>query len=464
MRGILAIAGSVAALAASAITAPDSALAANVRTIEGYTAGGELDWDMSEIFQGAYCSAASGNTCKPVEYLSGTPLVGEFSGLTALTLALWVAPSPTTVVGFSQGALIATEWLRRNEGSWGAPAAEDLTFVLVANPLRKYGGVRPIYDIDDPTPDSRYGILDIAIEYDGVADLPDNLFNILAIANALAGAQHVHIYGYSEVGLENTEKLVWQEGNTTYVLIRNENIPLLQPLRDLGLGTLADLINDPLKSIIDSGYDRNYSGLVDPSDHALALQQFSSLDAGPSTAAAQIADQPSAAVAASPQQAEANLPDAAGAASPETPESSEPTAAEPTDAELTAEDTATADPTAVDPTAEDSTAFDSTATTATETDDQAAITAADEQSVDGETEISTADVDAFVDIESDIESEENDTAANAERSGNGVDAGSEATSDSDEAGSSRGGEADGQDNASGAPSGESNATSGSSDE
>ncbi|MGB1222692.1 MAG: PE-PPE domain-containing protein, partial [Mycobacterium sp.] len=386
MRGVLAIAGSVAVMAASAIAAPQAALAANVRTIEGYTAGGKLDWDTREIFQGAYCSADSGNTCKTVEYLSGAPLVGEFSGLTALTVALWVAPSPTTVVGFSQGSVIATEWIRGNEGRWGAPAAEDLSFVLVANPLRKYGGVRPIYDIDDPTPDSRYGILDIAVEYDGVADLPDNLFNVLAFANALAGAQHVHIYGYSEVDLENAEKLVWQEGNTTYVLIRNENIPLLQPLRDLGLGTLADLINDPLKAIIDAGYDRNYSGLVDPSDHAEALQQFSSLEDGP-VAAATVADDPSSAVVESPQRAEPNLPDAAG--SSQTPESSEPATVE-----LTAEDPAAADPTAVDSTAEDSTALDSAAEDSAAEDstswDQAA-TEADEQSVDGETATSTAD-------------------------------------------------------------------------
>ncbi|MCH9708691.1 MAG: PE-PPE domain-containing protein [Actinomycetia bacterium] len=464
-------------MAAGAIAAPQAALAANVRTIEGYTAGGKLDWDMSEIFQGAYCSAESGNTCTPVEYLSGTPVVGEFSGLTALTVALWLAPSPTTVVGFSQGSVVATEWLRVNEGRWGAPSEEDLTFVLVANPLRKHGGVRPVYDIDEPTPDSRYGILDIAIEYDGVADVPDNLFNLLAVANALAGAQHVHIYGYSDVDLANSEKLVWQEGDTTYVLIRNENIPLLQPLRDIGLGSLADLINDPLKAIIDSGYDRNYSGLVDPADHAEALQQFSSLDTGPSAAAA-IADPPSPAAAESAQQqAEPNLPGAA--ASSQTPESSEPPAAE-----LKAEDPSTQpaaeDPAAADPTAEDPTAWDSTAEDPTAEDptawDQAATAETDEQSLDGETETSTADADIESEIESDIESEiesdieseiqkeENDTAPNAERSGNGSDAGSESTSESDETGSSHGADADGQDSASAAPSGESNSTSESSDE
>ncbi|MCB0949834.1 MAG: PE-PPE domain-containing protein, partial [Mycobacterium sp.] len=236
---------------------------------------------MNEIFQGEYCSASSGNKCTPVQYMSGVPLVGEFSGLTALTVALWVAPSPTTVLGFSQGSLIATEWLRRNAGKTGAPSPDDVSFVLVANPLRKYGGVRPVYDIDEPTPDTGYDVLDIAIEYDGVADFPDNPFNLLALANALAGSQYVHIYGYDDVSLENAEKLVWKVGNTTYVLIRNPNIPLLQPLRDLGLGMLADSLNGPLKAIIDSAYDRNYPGLVAPRAHSSALQQVSSLEADP---------------------------------------------------------------------------------------------------------------------------------------------------------------------------------------
>ena len=279
MRGILAAAGAASITAACAITAPNVMLTANVLTVTGYTAGGTLHFDMSEMFQGAYCSEASGNTCTPVRYLSGLPVVGEADGLRALTSAIRTAQAPTTVVGFSQGALISSAWLEDNAGKAGAPAPEDLSFVLVANPLRKYGGVRPVYDLGDPTPDTNYSVLDIAIEYDGAADFPDDPFNLLALANAFAGFQYVHIHRYDDVDLENAEKLVWQDGNTTYVLIRSQNIPLLEPLRILGLNELADRLNDPLKAIIDSAYDRDYPGLIDPASHDDVLQQFSVQDA-----------------------------------------------------------------------------------------------------------------------------------------------------------------------------------------
>ncbi|MBX7451662.1 PE-PPE domain-containing protein [Mycolicibacterium sp. 3033] len=244
-------------------------------TVTGYTSLGSLDWDMADMLQGGFCSQASGNTCDEVEYLSGVPNIGESSGLWALRAALATTAPPTMVVGFSQGAMIATEWmLEYGETAW-APTPADLSFVLMANPQRKYGGVRPVYDIEDPTPaDNAYRVLDIAMEYDGAADVPDNLFNLLAVANAIAGFQHIHINGYDDVDLDTSEKLVWIDGNTTYVLIRSQNIPLLQPLRNIGLDALADALNDPLKRIIDSAYDRDYVGLVDEDLHDDVLAEF----------------------------------------------------------------------------------------------------------------------------------------------------------------------------------------------
>lgn len=244
---------------------------------------------MEDIFQGAYCSESSGNTCAPIQYASGSPLVGEFSGLAVLTVALWVAPSPTTVLGYSQGSLISTEWLRTNAGKFGAPSPRKVSFVLVANPLRKYGGVRPAIEADSPTPNTGYEVLDIAIEYDGVADFPDNPFNLLAVANALMGMNYVHIYAYDDVDLQNSAKLVWKEGNTTYVLIRNENLPLLEPMRELGLDAMADSLNRPLKWIIDSAYNRKYPGLVAPDGHAAALQEVSPFSTGLTDAAPVVA-------------------------------------------------------------------------------------------------------------------------------------------------------------------------------
>jgi len=275
VRGLFAVAAASSIAASSAFVSPNVNLAANVLTVTGYTSLGSLDWDMADMLQGGFCSQASGNTCDEVEYLSGVPNIGESSGLWALRAALATTAPPTMVVGFSQGAMIATEWmLEYGETAW-SPSPADLSFVLMANPQRKYGGVRPVYDIEDPTPaDNAYRVLDIAMEYDGAADVPDNLFNLLAVANAIAGFQHIHIDGYDDVDLDSSEKLVWIDGNTTYVLIRSQNIPLLQPLRNIGLDALADALNDPLKRIIDSAYDRDYVGLVDEDLHDDVLAEF----------------------------------------------------------------------------------------------------------------------------------------------------------------------------------------------
>ena len=275
MRGLFAVAAASSIAASSAFVSPNVNLTANVLTVTGYTSLGSLEWDMADMLQGGFCSQASGNTCDEVEYLSGVPNIGESSGLWALRAALATTAPPTMVVGFSQGAMIATEWmLEYGETAW-SPSPADLSFVLMANPQRKYGGVRPVYDIEDPTPaDNAYRVLDIAMEYDGAADVPDNLFNLLAVANAIAGFQHIHIDGYDDVDLDSSEKLVWIDGNTTYVLIRSQNIPLLQPLRNIGLDALADALNDPLKRIIDSAYDRDYVGLVDEDLHDDVLAEF----------------------------------------------------------------------------------------------------------------------------------------------------------------------------------------------
>ncbi len=274
MRGILAAAGAASVAAVGVSTPLPPALAANVLTLEGYTFIGTIEWDMEDMFQGAFCSQASGNSCTEVEYASWLPDGGEADGLRELRAAIATTAPPTTVLGFSQGATIASNWIRENAGKPNAPSAENLSFVLAANPQRKYGGIRTHYQIDEPTPDSQYAVLDIAVEYDGAADFPTNPLNLLAVANALAGFQYVHIPGYNDIDLDTAEKLVWTEGNTTYVLIRRENLPLLEPLRILGFNELADTLNGPLKEIIDSAYDRNYPGLVDPALHDEVLESL----------------------------------------------------------------------------------------------------------------------------------------------------------------------------------------------
>ena len=139
----------------------------------------------------------------------------------------------------------------------------------MGNSLRAHGGVDAELGISQP---SQYQVIDIARQYDPVADFPDDHFNLLAVANALAGSQSLH--DYRPVDINDPNNIVWTEGNITYVLVPTENLPLLDGLRAIGLTTLADKLNAQLKPLVDAGYNRSYipaSALTPSSAAALDL-------------------------------------------------------------------------------------------------------------------------------------------------------------------------------------------------
>lgn len=243
---------------------------ARVLTVKGTEVYG-----IDGILNGSVCDGSLGD-CENVEYIRWLQEASIRDGLKNLT-ALLADPAgdPATVLGYSEGSVIASRWLSnyskellkaQAEGKTdveGAPDAENLHFILTGNPNRKYGGTRPAWYIERATPnDTKYTVLDVAREYDGAADWPDNPFNLLAVANAMAGYFVVHPY-YDDVDLQNDPKLVFQENNTTYVLMRTQDLPMLYGLRRMGLNTLADELQAKLKPIIDSAYKRDYPNVIE---------------------------------------------------------------------------------------------------------------------------------------------------------------------------------------------------------
>ncbi|CAA0106925.1 putative PPE family protein PPE42 [Mycolicibacterium vanbaalenii] len=220
---------------------------------------GPAPWDMPQYLQGAGCEAP--RNCQEVLYwwiISTTTYeIGVNENLTNLDYAINRADGPKIVYAFSGGARIATAWLtERAEDS--DVAADDLSFLLIGNGTRKYGGAST-WTLGDAitAPPTRYAVIDVAREYDPVADFPTNPFNLLATANALAAFNIVHM-NYRDVDLDDPDNYVWTEGNTTYVFVPTDYLPLLQPLRNLGLHELADQWEAPLRAIIDSAYSRPY--------------------------------------------------------------------------------------------------------------------------------------------------------------------------------------------------------------
>ncbi|WP_231750844.1 PE-PPE domain-containing protein [Mycobacterium sp. NAZ190054] len=229
---------------------------------------GPTPWAMDDNLGGELC--AEPKVCRAVDYQWILPLGTIEFGVTQNVRALDRAisdvssgPEDTIVYAFSGGARVASVWLRDHgsdhEEGLAAPSPDDLSFVLIGNGGRKYGGLNGWWYGDrllTPT-DTDYAVVDVAREYDPIADFPANPFNLLALANAIAAFDHVHM-AYGDVDLDDPDNIVWTEGNTTYVHVPTSNLPLLQGFRDFGLGWLVDDWEAPLREIIDRAYDRTW--------------------------------------------------------------------------------------------------------------------------------------------------------------------------------------------------------------
>jgi len=183
------------------------------------------------------------------------------------------------VYGFSQSATIATLEKRALAAEYAYGDGPDVTFTLTANGNRPNGGFLargpagvtiPWFltfagtTFSGPTPtDTQYATVDIAAEYDGWSDFPENPLNLLADANALMGITYLHLEGvYQDTGLTDPGVIdQGQYGDTSYYLISTPILPLLMPLENIPVigHALADTLDAPLRVIVESAYDRSTS-------------------------------------------------------------------------------------------------------------------------------------------------------------------------------------------------------------
>ena len=189
---------------------------------------------------------------------------------------------PIVVFGDSQSSSILTHE-KRDLAGLSATDKGRLTFELLANPNRPNGGIPqrfapftiPIIDLtgSGATP-TNTGIttIDIAFQYDAIADFPRYPLNLLADLNILAGATIHSSYmtglnSYTEAELiqavnDPANRQTYQD--TTYITIPAKHLPLVVPLlafgKAVGLSGLTtpivDLIEPTLKVLVELGYDR----------------------------------------------------------------------------------------------------------------------------------------------------------------------------------------------------------------
>lgn len=181
-------------------------------------------------------------------------------GTANLHEAVYATSAPMTIGGVSEGAPVVIAVLRKLMTDPNPPAPDELDAVALGTPSPiwySFTGARY-----RTLPETPYNVLVVKAEYDGVADWPDNWLNILAVANAVMGADQLHVEACFYDITQVPERYITTETNTlggvtTTVLIPTPVLPLLQPLVDDGASpeTIAWL-DKVLRPIIDSGYGR----------------------------------------------------------------------------------------------------------------------------------------------------------------------------------------------------------------
>ncbi|MGV1089175.1 MAG: PE-PPE domain-containing protein, partial [Mycobacterium sp.] len=170
-----------------------------------------------------------------------------------------------------------------------APAADEISFVVMGDANRGVfkqlrGTTLPVFNYAVPElPETKYKVVVVAGEYDGIGDWPDRSWNLLADFNALAGTgllqqvipenivNALGLEGYGSVHYDAMFADLTQVptgnvtvtvnplgGVTTTYLVPTADLPMLRPLQTLGVPQAAiDAFECVLRPIIDSAYVRN---------------------------------------------------------------------------------------------------------------------------------------------------------------------------------------------------------------
>ena len=175
--------------------------------------------------------------------------------------------TPLTIGGVSKGAASVVNVVHRLLADYEnttdgrtPPSRESMTVALYGAPGRMFfWTVR-----HEELPATPWDTIIVSGEYDGIADMPDNMFNILAVLNAIKGAELLHVdsafYDVKNNPVMYREVINEEYGSkTTYVVIPAERLPLLHDMYESDVwdpGAVRTL-EKILRPIIDSAYKRN---------------------------------------------------------------------------------------------------------------------------------------------------------------------------------------------------------------
>jgi hypothetical protein len=210
----------------------------------------------------------------------GVPLLN-----TAINNQINTLHNNVVVFGYSQSAVIATDEINALLALPAAqqPTAGQLAFILAGDPNNPVGGLLerfpgfyiPLLDVpfNGATPQSPWHTTVYTLQYDGIADAPQYPLNVVSDLNAIMGFYYIHgAYPMlTTTQIADATLLPTSGGNTQYYMVMTQNLPLLQPIREIPyVGTpFADLVQPDLRVVVDLGYadygpDGNYANVPTP--------------------------------------------------------------------------------------------------------------------------------------------------------------------------------------------------------
>ena len=230
----------------------------------------------------------------PITGVNQLPLdTSVAEGLTILNET--IAPSlsagdPVDIFGASQSAVIASLEMEQLEAT--DPTA-PASFVLIGDLMNPNGGIFERFDgltipslgLDfyGATPADDFPTTIYTLEYDGYADFPRYPLDILSDLNAVEGIDVVHGQYLDLTPAEVATAIQLPTSgatDTTYYLIPVNDLPLLDPVRDIPLigNPLADLLQPDLTYLVNLGYgDPLYGYSTDTANVATPFGLFPSL-------------------------------------------------------------------------------------------------------------------------------------------------------------------------------------------
>jgi hypothetical protein len=194
------------------------------------------------------------------------------------------------IFGASQSAVIASLEMEHLEQT--DPTA-NASFVLIGDLMNPNGGIFERFagldlsslgiDFYGATPADAFPTTIYTLEYDGYADFPKYPLDIFSDLNAIEGINVVHgdYLDLTPAQLATAIELPTSGATeTTYYLIPVDDLPLLDPVRDIPVigKPVADLLQPDLTYLVNLGYgDPEYGYSTDPANVATTFGLFPDL-------------------------------------------------------------------------------------------------------------------------------------------------------------------------------------------